>query len=131
MDCLFCKIINQEIPSYKIYENEFVYAFLDINPAADGHTLVIPKNHSKDFSEASKEDIIEVVKSKQEIVKLLNKNLAPAGYNFIANQNGIAGQMVFHYHEHIIPKYKETEGYAHGIKTVNIQPLASIYKKLK
>ncbi|AUF83428.1 HIT family protein [Mesoplasma syrphidae] len=129
MNCLFCKIINQEIPSYKIYENEFVYAFLDINPASNGHTLVIPKNHSENFSDAKQADIIEVVKAKQEIIALLDNKLKPAGYNFISNQNQIAGQMVFHYHEHIIPKYDANEGYIHGTKQVNVEPLENTFNK--
>ena len=69
MDCLFCKIINEEIPCYKIYENEFVLAFLDINPDSDGHTLIIPKEHYKDVFDIPTEVLSHIYSVSKDIMK--------------------------------------------------------------
>ncbi|ARU91268.1 histidine triad protein [Spiroplasma clarkii] len=112
-DCIFCKIINQELPCKKIYEDDLCLAFLDIAPNSDGHCLVIPKTHSEDLTSSSFEDLQAVAIAKVKVVEILNAKLPqkPAGYNFISNQGAEAYQVVFHYHEHIVPKYVKDEGY--------------------
>ncbi len=103
MDCIFCKIINGDIPSYKIYEDETVYSFLDINPKGVGHTLVIPKKHFKDLDDID----LDTLKHINEITKMLKKRieekLNPDGIQIVQN-NGCL-QEVKHYHTHIIPAY--------------------------
>ncbi|QBQ07989.1 histidine triad protein [Spiroplasma gladiatoris] len=134
-NCIFCKIIDQQIPSKKIYENEYVYSFLDISPNSDGHCLVVPKKHFSDFQNTSSEYLHHVLDGKKEVLKLLDEKLPkkPLGYNFISNQGEEAFQTVFHYHEHIIPKYKKDKGYTFLIKKEenDLSDIDDIHKALK
>ncbi|QEH62143.1 histidine triad protein [Spiroplasma chinense] len=120
-ECLFCKIIDGQIPSKKIYENEYTLCFLDVFPNSDGHCLVIPKKHFENFETTDSLYITEVAKTKQEVVKLLRANLPvePVGFNYVSNQGSEAFQTVFHYHEHIIPKYIKEFGYGFVINHAN------------
>lgn len=104
MDCLFCKIVEGEIPSYKIYEDEFVIAFLDINPVSNGHTLIVPKKHYTDFLELDSDTFNHVINVAKKIHKSLEEKLNCDGITYLHNY-GIA-QDVKHYHLHLIPKYK-------------------------
>ena len=104
MDCIFCKIIAGEIPSYKVYEDDLVLAFLDINPVGVGHTLIIPKKHTLDFETIPESDLENIMHVAKKISKLLCEKLEADGYS-LAQNNGIA-QEVKHFHLHIIPKYK-------------------------
>lgn len=103
-DCLFCKIIKGDIPSYKVYEDEKTIAFLDINPDSYGHTLVIPKTHFKNYEDIDLETIKSVNETGKIVYKKLRENLKPDGIKLVQN-NGII-QDVPHYHLHIIPVYK-------------------------
>ncbi len=101
--CIFCKIINREIPSKIVYEDEKIIAFEDINPIAPVHTLVIPKTHIPTINDINKEnaDIIGYIYTKiPEIARL--KGVSETGYRVVANCNGDAGQVVYHIHFHII-----------------------------
>jgi histidine triad (HIT) family protein len=122
MSCIFCKIIAGEIPSYKVYEDEFTLAFLDINPVNPGHTLVIPKKHFANIDEADEETLSLVIKTVKKVGESLKKNLAAPGYNVQENNDPAAGQIVPHLHFHVVPrilddglglwpqkKYKENE----------------------
>ena len=103
-DCLFCKIIKGEIPSYKVYEDEDTLAFLDINPDSYGHTLVIPKKHFKNYEDITLETIKKVNETGKIVFKKIKDNLKADGIRLVQN-NGII-QDVPHYHIHIIPVYK-------------------------
>ena len=103
MDCIFCKIINGEIPSYTVYENEKVKAFLDISPISNGHTLIIPKKHFENLYEMEIEDLKEIEKASQMVGKLLKEKLNCQGVTRL--QNNEYGQDVKHYHMHLIPRY--------------------------
>lgn len=102
-NCIFCKIIKGEIPSYKIYENEKVYAFLDISDDMTGHTLVIPKKHSRNIFDTNKEDLEAVIDAVQEISKHY-KDLGYDGVNILNANELSAEQSVFHLHFHILPR---------------------------
>ncbi|AOG60697.1 histidine triad protein [Spiroplasma helicoides] len=117
-NCIFCKIANGEVKTYKIYENDYVVSFLDANPNSEGHCLVVPKKHSENFEQTDEQYLVEVAKAKKEIVKLLKSKLKkkPVGFNYVSNQGVEAYQTVFHYHEHIIPKYVKEHGYGFSIK---------------
>lgn len=110
-ECIFCKIIAQEIPSKKIYENDLVYAFLDLFPSSDGHTLIIPKKHFEYYSETDDEHLAAVAKAGKMVAQKMYQALHPVGINYVSNEKSEAFQQVFHYHLHIIPKYKKEEGY--------------------
>ncbi len=102
-DCIFCKIIKGEIPSKKVYENEYVYAFEDIHPVAPVHVLVIPKIHIpslNDINEDNSKYVSEIFKSIVEITKL--KNICNSGYRVISNCGEDGGQVVNHLHFHVL-----------------------------
>ncbi|OGF24653.1 HIT family hydrolase [Candidatus Falkowbacteria bacterium RIFCSPLOWO2_12_FULL_45_13] len=104
MSCIFCKIISGELPSYKVYEDEFTLAFLDINPVNPGHTLVVPKRHVTNIEAVDEETLCQVVKAVKKVGLSLKKNLGVAGYNLGVNNDPVAGQVVAHLHFHIIPR---------------------------
>ena len=103
-DCIFCKIIKGEIPSTKIYENEDVYAFLDIAPINIGHTLVIPKKHFVNIYETPEDIMLSMMKATKTISKAIKSELNADGINITMNNDLAAGQIIFHSHIHIIPR---------------------------
>ena len=104
MDCIFCKIINQEIPSYKIYEDEYVYAFLDIAKDIDGHTLVVPKKHFVNVLDCDSKTLGHVMNAINIISKHYVNDLGFDGVNILNASGEAAEQSVFHLHFHIIPR---------------------------
>lgn len=104
--CVFCKIINGEIPCFKVYENESVLAFLDISQSTIGHTLVVPKKHVENVFSLSEEDSIEIIKAVTSVSKKLKKALNLESVNLLNNSGVLAGQTVMHFHMHIIPRYE-------------------------
>lgn len=105
MNCIFCKIIDGDIPSYKIYEDDDILAFLDVNPVEPGHTLIIPKKHTLDITTIDNDVLIKIFDKARDISKLLIDKLGANGFSLVQN-NGIA-QDVKHFHLHIIPKYSK------------------------
>ena len=105
MDCIFCKIVNGDIPSYKIYEDDNILAFLDVNPVSAGHTLIIPKNHTLDITTIDNELLVNIINKARDIAKLFDDKMDTKGFTLTQN-NGIA-QDVKHFHLHVIPKYSK------------------------
>ena len=103
MDCVFCKIAKGEIPSYKLYEDEKLMAFLDINPYAPGHTLIIPKEHTLDLTTIDNDTLNKIMEKARDIATEVTTKLNAPGYTLVQN-NGFV-QEVKHFHLHIIPKY--------------------------
>ena len=104
MDCIFCKIINGDIPCLKIYEDDLVLAFLDINPDSDGHTLIIPKKHFTDLDDIDLETLNRINEVSKKLKKELEEKLGCEGISLLQN-NGFV-QEVKHYHLHLKPYYK-------------------------
>ena len=104
MDCIFCKIVAGVIPSYKVYENDQVLAFLDINPVNPGHTLVVSKKHFANIEEADEQSLCQIMNIVKKIGASLKQNLGAAGYNILENNDPIAGQIVPHLHFHVTPR---------------------------
>lgn len=117
-NCIFCKIIAGDIPSHKIYEDEHVYAFLDINPSTKGHTLVIPKNHCIDIYDMDAETAANTFQAIPKIANAIKAAFNPIGLN-IVNNNQKPHQVVFHYHIHLIPRYEDD---SFQIKYFNMEP---------
>ncbi|MFS0752235.1 HIT family protein [Oceanobacillus sp. 1P07AA] len=111
-DCIFCKIIQGDIPSAKVYEDDNVYAFLDISQVTKGHTLVIPKEHTKNIYETSPEVARELFARIPIIANAIKKSYNPLGMNVLNNNESAAEQSVFHLHLHLIPRYGEGDGYS-------------------
>ena len=105
MDCIFCKIISGEIPSYKLYEDDNVLAFLDITQGTKGHTLIIPKEHVKNIYELDEQTAKDIFTVVPKIAKALKEAFNPIGLN-IVNNNDEPLQSVFHFHIHLIPRYE-------------------------
>ncbi len=110
-DCIFCKIINHEIPGKIVYEDDICLAFLDLSQATDGHTLVIPKKHYDNILDVDSETLGHMMKVVQIVAKNIENKLGAKGFNIISNMNEIAGQSVHHFHIHIIPRYNQDEGF--------------------
>lgn len=104
--CVFCKIVSGEIPSYKIYEDDNFLAFLDISQATIGHTLVIPKKHFTNIFELDNSTANKIYECVVNVSNKLKNALDFEGFNIINNNGELAGQTVFHYHIHLIPRYK-------------------------
>lgn len=107
--CIFCKIINQEIPNFKIYEDEFTYAFLDINGASIGHTLVVPKKHVTNIFDCDKDTLIHLSNTIKTVSTILKTKLNISDLNIVNNSGELAGQTVMHFHIHLIPRYENDD----------------------
>lgn len=114
-DCIFCKIIAGEIPSQKVYEDEQVFAFLDIQPVSRGHLLVVPKEHSENLVEMDAQLMSTVFDAARKLGQAAEQGLGALGFNIIVNKGEAAGQLVFHTHVHMIPRY-DNDGLRHWPK---------------
>jgi histidine triad (HIT) family protein len=110
-DCIFCKVINGDIPVAKVYEDEHVLAFLDISQVTKGHTLVIPKVHKENIYELTPEIAENLFKVVPKISNAMKDQFNPIGLNLLNNNGEAAGQSVFHYHLHILPRYGKGDGF--------------------
>lgn len=120
MNCIFCKIINDEIPSYTIYEDEIVKCFLDVNPDSNGHALIIPKKHYTDLNDIDEETLKHIITISKKIKQLLEEKLNIDGLTLIQNNGDV--QEVKHYHLHLKPFYKEKQ------EIINVE---EVFKKIK
>ena len=110
-DCVFCKIVKGEIPSAKVFENEHVLAFLDLSQVTKGHTLIIPKVHKENLFELTPEIAKNIFEVAPTIANALKETYQPIGLNAVNNNGEKAGQSVFHFHLHLIPRYGEGDGF--------------------
>ena len=106
-DCIFCKIVAEEIPCYKLYEDNDVIAFLNIYPESNGHTLIIPKNHYKDFDDIDLETLNKILAGAKLLANKLVDKLNCDGFTLIQNNGAV--QEIMHYHLHIKPYYKSKQ----------------------
>ena len=105
MDCLFCEIIKGNIPSKKVYEDDLVFVFLDINPNTNGHMLIVPKKHVVTVDDIDNDLAIHILDVEKKLKSLLERKLNIEGLTIVQN-NGL-GQDIKHYHVHLIPRYKD------------------------
>jgi histidine triad (HIT) family protein len=108
--CIFCKIINKEIPASILYEDEDVCAMLDIAQVTDGHTLVMPKEHVDNILDCPPVLLSKIISVTQMLSRDIVIKLGAKGVNVLTNANPVAGQSVMHFHMHIIPRYDESDG---------------------
>lgn len=120
MDCIFCKIIKEEISCYKIYEDELVLAFLDVQPKSNGHTLIIPKQHTLDLMSIDNNILIHIMDTARKISKLLEEKLNVSGITLV--QNNGTPQEVKHFHLHLVPTYANEQ---------KIEEVQKIYERIK
>lgn len=107
--CIFCKIINKEIPSSIVYEDEDVLAILDLAQTTLGHTLVMPKKHYANILEIPDDELAHLMSIVKMLAKRISDKLGAKGFNLLVNTNEVAGQTVMHLHVHIIPRYDEND----------------------
>ena len=105
MDCIFCKIAAGEIPSVKVYEDDRVLAFMDINPLSEGHLLIIPKAHAATIYEITEDDFLAVMSATHKLADAVKKALNPDGINLLQLNGRAANQVVPHLHMHIVPRW--------------------------
>lgn len=105
-DCTFCEIVAGRLPSYRVLDDEHATAFLDISPASPGHTLVVPRQHARDVWEISAVSCGQVAVMVHRVAALLKTALAPEGVNVTHSTGEAAGQDVFHFHVHVIPRWR-------------------------
>ena len=108
-DCIFCLLANGDIPTNTIYEDEEFRVIMDNSPATRGHALVLPKDHFADIYEIDPEVLGRAVQVGQKVVKHATKVLGCEGYNLVQNNGSVAGQTVFHFHLHLIPRYADMD----------------------
>jgi histidine triad (HIT) family protein len=108
-DCIFCQIVKGRIPSVKVYENERVFAFEDINPISVGHTLIIPKAHAENLFEMTEADLFAVIRASQKVAKGIQTALSPDGVAILQLNGRGANQVVMHYHMHLVPRMPGAE----------------------
>ena len=129
--CLFCKIINGEIHYYKIYEDDYTLAFLDISQETKGHTLVLPKKHIKNIFELDDETAIHLTNAILKTIKTLKTKLNFNNINILNNSGELAGQTVHHLHIHLIPQYEDDHfSFNHPQKELNFEELEKLHKIL-
>jgi histidine triad (HIT) family protein len=120
-DCVFCKIIKGELPSDKVYEDENTLAFLTLHPETPGHTLVIPKDHHENIYVIPEEALARVILSVKRVTLGIKNGLEADGINIVINNEGPAGQLVFHSHIHVIPRYLNSPKFSKGEIVENIK----------
>ena len=103
-DCIFCKIVKGDIPCFKVYEDDRVLAFEDVNPISEGHTLIIPKAHAENIWEISGEDLTAIHLASKKIANAIKEVLVPAGVAVLQLNGRGVNQVVMHYHLHLIPR---------------------------
>lgn len=106
-NCIFCKIANGEIPSKTLYEDEMFRVILDLGPAAKGHALILPKNHYANLYELPEDTASKAMLLAKKMAVQITEKLHCDGFNIVQNNGEIAGQTVFHFHMHLIPRYKD------------------------
>lgn len=130
-DNIFAKILRDEMPSHRVYEDEQTLAFMDIMPVAKGHTLVIAKTKGENIFDLDEDSLSAVIKTTKRVAEAIKKALQPSGV-IITQLNGAkAGQTVFHYHMHIIPVYEKAPFQPHANALEDAEVLASTAETIK
>lgn len=119
-DCIFCKIAAGEIPSRKIYEDEDVIVIMDLNPTSKGHSLIIPKEHYTDIYDIDENVAAKIMKTAKKLAIQMTEALGCDGFNLLQNNGAAAGQTMFHFHLHLIPRYKDADNNMLKFTSVNL-----------
>ena len=131
-NCIFCKLANGEIPTATLYEDEDFRVILDANPASKGHALIIPKEHYANLYELDEELAGKAMKLAKKMITKLTDVLGCDGYNLVQNNGEVAGQTVFHFHLHMIPRYKDDQvGLGWNMSPLKEEDKEEILSKIK
>ena len=127
--CIFCSIVAGETPAHKLYEDKKTLAFLEINPSASGHAMVVPKEHLEDFMDLNGELMASVMSTVQKVAKMIEKALGADNFTIGVNSGKIVGRHVQHVHVHIIPRFPDDGG--HYIQGVVSMPSEETLEEIK
>ena len=131
-DCIFCKIVAGEIPSFKLFEDEATLAFMDINPANEGHALVVPKEHAPDLYAVSDEALARTSVTAKRVAAALARTLNPDGLNLVQCNGAAAAQSVMHFHVHVLPRAKDDElAMNWGLKLGDIDAIGRLAERIR
>ena len=133
MECIFCKIINGEIPAVKVLDEELVVAFMDINPSSKGHMLVVPKNHAENIFEIPESDLVALIKAVKRCAKAVKEALNAEGITILQLNGKASDQIVPHLHIHVIPRW-ESDGLSVStweMKPGNMEEIQAIARKIR
>ncbi len=130
-NCVFCAIAEGEIPSFKVYEDDLVLAYLDINPFTKGHTLVIPKAHTSGMLDTSDETLAAIISRVKKVASHLKENLPCDGFNILQNNGESAGQTVMHLHFHIVPRYGKSADISFANHKADMEELKTLAERLR
>ncbi len=131
-NCIFCKIANGEIPSYTLYEDSDFRVILDINPVTTGHALIIPKEHYKNLYELDENIASKVLVVAKKLATAMTEELKCDGFNLLQNNEEIAGQTVFHFHMHLIPRYADDSfGFCTVDRTIDEKAATKLAENIK
>ena len=128
---VFAKILREEMPSHRVYEDSYTLAFMDIMPVSKGHTLVIPKSKSVNIFDLDEEFLSAVIKTTKRVAEAIKKALEPSGVIITKLNGSTAVQTVFHYHMHIIPVYEKAPFQPHANDLEDAEILASTAETIK
>lgn len=130
-DCLFCKIANNEIPSIRVYEDDIVFAMMDIFPESKGHFLIIPKTHGENLFAIGEDILTHIIKVSKKLAAAAKQALAADGIKIAQFNGASAGQTVFHYHMHIVPAYDGVPFKRHAGEPADSEVLQQLAEKIK
>ena len=131
-DCVFCKIVAGEVPSFTLFEDDATLAFMDINPANEGHALVIPKEHSVDLYSISDEALAGTVTTAKKVAAALSRALNPDGLNLVQCNGPAAAQSVMHFHVHVLPRVKDDRlAMNWGLKLGDIDAIGRLAERIR
>ncbi len=131
-DCIFCRIVGGEIPCFKLYEDALTLAFMDINPAGEGHALVIPKAHAADVHQVSEEAITATVLGARRVAGAIRRALDPPGLNLLQCNGPAAAQSVMHFHMHVLPRAEGDELKLNwGITPGDMDAIAALAERIR
>lgn len=130
-NCIFCAIADGEIPSFKVYEDECVVAYLDINPCSEGHTLVVPREHSECLLDTPDATIAAVLARVKKVAAHLKEALPCDGFNIVQNNGEAAGQTVKHLHFHIVPRRSGDDALSFASRKGDMDRLAALAERIR
>jgi histidine triad (HIT) family protein len=130
-ECIFCKIVSGSIPAVKFYEDDEILGFMDIHPNTRGHALVIPKDHVENIYGLTAEISARLMIAVQKISVAIKNAVDADGINIVMNNESAAGQIIWHAHMHVIPRYNEDEGYIGKKHTYIAGEMEEIANKIK
>jgi histidine triad (HIT) family protein len=130
-NCVFCKIVRRQIPADKVHEDELTMTFMDINPASEGHTLLIAREHFETLLDIDETTLAAVALTSRRIARAIQKALQPDGMRIGQFNGAAAGQTVFHYHLHIIPVRAGQQVGSHGRGPGNREEIRQVAEKIR